>query len=61
MKTFWYSRRSFVAGISVLSLLILGLVKNVDVSTALASIAIAIGASNAAEGIISAKKDSAVK
>lgn len=56
MKSFMTSRRTFVAALSVVSLLILGLVKNVDVSTALASIAIAIGASNAAESIGTTKK-----
>lgn len=49
MRTVWYSRRSWIATISVLGMVVLGIHNNIDVSMALASIAIGVAASNAYE------------
>ncbi len=49
MRTVWFSRRSWIATISVIGLVALGLVKGIDVSMALASIAIGVAGANAYE------------
>jgi hypothetical protein len=49
MKYLWTSRRTFIAALAILSLMAFGMVKGVDISMALASIAIAVAGSNAAE------------
>lgn len=50
MRSLWTSRRTFIATLSVLCMTALGLYNHIDVSMALASIAIGVAAANAHEG-----------
>ncbi len=56
MKSLLYCRRTFIAITSILALTVLGLVKGFDVSMALASVAVGLAASNAAEGASKARQ-----
>lgn len=49
MKTLWYSRRTFISALSILAIAVVGVHNHIDVSMALASIAIGLSASNAYE------------
>lgn len=49
MKQLLYCRRTFIAIISIACLTALGMVRGMDVAMALASVAIGLAASNAAE------------
>lgn len=49
MKTLWTSRRTFIATLAVIGISALGLSKGMDVSMALASIAIGVAGANAYE------------
>lgn len=51
MKHFLYCRRTFIAILSIGCLTLISLVKGFDVSMSLATVAIGLAASNAAEGI----------
>jgi hypothetical protein len=55
MKTIWYSRRSFISALAVICITVVGLVNNVDVSMALASVAIGVAGANAFEGLKTSK------
>lgn len=49
MRSLWSSRRLFTATLGILSLLVLGLHNGIDTSMAMASVAMAVAASNAFE------------
>lgn len=49
MKSITYCRRTFIAVVAIGCLTALGIVKDVDVSAALASVAIGLAVSNASE------------
>lgn len=51
MKHFLYCRRTFISTLSIVCLTGLGLYRGIDISMALATVAIGLAASNAAEGI----------
>lgn len=56
MKKVWTCRRTFVCTLATILIFVLGMVKNIDVTTVLASIALGLGATNAAENVGMVKK-----
>jgi hypothetical protein len=56
MKKLWTCRRTFLATLATVLIFTIGMVKNIDVTNVLASIALGLGATNAAENIGIAKK-----
>ena len=49
MKTLWHSRRTFISTLAILCMTAVGLYKGIDVSMALASVAIGVAGANAFE------------
>lgn len=58
MKKFMQCRRTFVGVVAIVCLTALGVAVNADVSMAIASVAIGIAGSNAAQGILARKEES---
>lgn len=57
MKQLLLCRRTFIALVSISALIALGLVNHIDVSYAIASVAIGLAASNATENSMRSKFD----
>jgi hypothetical protein len=55
VKPFGNCRRTFISFVGIIGLLIFGYLKNIDVSTTVASMAIALAAANGTEKVMSAK------
>lgn len=58
MKKIFQCRRTFIAFVGIVSLTVLGLCKNYDVSIAIAGIVTAIASANAYQGAAEGKKKS---
>lgn len=57
MKSFLYSRRTFISALAVIAIMVVGIKNGQDVSMALASVAIGLSAANAHEASSVAKQD----
>ena len=57
MKYVWECRRTFISVLGILCLLALGLVQDMDVATAIATVAVGVAAANAGEAAFKKREE----